>query len=773
VRGLSPVSKLAGLCLLAGVLLAGVLAPVVIGAGTVSNTVSDSVGAIPNQLVGVRMPMVTTVTDRNGAPLATLYDQYRLPVSYQQISPNMTSAIVAIEDRRFFAEQGVDLQSTMRAAVHDASGGSLQGASTITQQYVKNYLINVVDRGNPVAQQQDQSDTVARKLREAKMAAQVGQSLSKPAVLAGYLNVVEFTGNVYGIAAAAQAYFGTTPDKLTVPQSALLAGMVNNPNEYDPYTHPQQTLARRNTVLDAMVRNGALKPQQVTQARAQPLGVLPGGPQLPPGTCLAAAPDAGFFCQYVVRYLEKAGFTADDLLTGGYTIRTTMDPAVSQQVKNSVEANVPTTQNGVANALAVIAPGQQSHDVLAMVANRDYGTDASAGQTSTNLVSEVSNSFGAGSSFKIFTAAAALEQGKAGLDTPLPDPGSGCFPSSDPSGRGHCYPVQNDGGGYPNPISLQDALATSPNVAFVGLEQQVGVSAVVQMAERLGLHETLSSNDSGQTPDPSSTDPQYNQPQSRYFANFPSFTLGDSPVSPLEMTNVSATLMSGGVWCPPNPVMSVTSRSGRPVPVDAQPCQQVISPSVASTLRAGLSQDTTKGTSAKAAQAAGWSHPGIGKTGTTEQSESVAFVGGTDQKAVSSMVFADGSHPRELCPGPPVHLGSCGSGAFGGTVAAPPYFQAFNRILAGQADIPVPQPDPAYLTTGGHGPGVPYVVGQPLGAAGPAVTRAGYPVHTTTVGSALPAGQVIGESPQGTVPPGTPVELFVSNGITPRPNPVG
>ncbi|MGI6869530.1 transglycosylase domain-containing protein [Amycolatopsis sp. 3B14] len=686
-------------CAVAGVLVAGVVAPVALGAGVLSNQVADAVDGISATLANSEQPLVTTVTDRDGTPIATLFDQYRLPVTADEIAPAMKAAIVSIEDRRFYDEGGVDVKGMVRAALHDSSGGSTQGGSTITQQYVKNYLINVVDRNDRAAQLADQADTIARKLREAKIAVQLGQTVSKEDILTGYLDVVEFTGNVYGVGAAAHAYFGTTPDKLTVPQAALLAGMVNNPNLYNPYTHPDQARQRRNLVIDAMVSTKTLTPADGAAAKAAPLGVLPDGPDVPSSTCFGAAPDAGFFCQYAESYLIQAGFTADQLETGGYTIRTTLDPVVSRIAKNAVDANVPTTQDGVANTFAVVRPGQAVHEVLAMVANRDYGTDPARGETSTNIVAGASNVFGAGSSFKIFTSAAALESGKAGLDTPLPNQAGQCFTQPGANRYTQPYCVQNDGVGYPDPISLRDGLATSPNVAFVNLEQQVGMPAVLDMARRLGLRNTLATNDAGAKPDPSSANPQYSLPQSQYFQDKLSFTLGNSPVSPLEMANVSATLMSGGTWCPPNPVLSVTDRYGHDVPVRQQACEQVVPPGLADSLLNGLSQDTVSGTSAAAAAAAGWHHADFGKTGTTQQSESVAFVGGVDDYAVSSMVFADGPHPAEICPGTPVHLGSCGHGAFGGTVAAPPYFHAMSQILGNRPDIPIPPADPAYLQT--------------------------------------------------------------------------
>jgi membrane peptidoglycan carboxypeptidase len=738
--------------------------------GVVSGRASMAADASSADLSNTPVPLATTVTDRDGTPIAMLYAQYRVPVAPQQISPAMNAAIISIEDRRFYQDNGVDMRGMLRAVLHDSAGGggSVQGASTITQQYVKNYLINVIDRNDPAAQHADQADTAARKLREAKMAVQLARTMPKPDILAGYLNLVEFTGNIYGVGAAAQAYFGTTADKLTVPQSALLAGMVNNPNLFDPYNHPQQALQRRNEVIDSMVQGNVLSPQDGAAAKAASLGVVPDGPITPSSTCMGANPDAGFLCQYAERYLQQAGFTPDQLATGGYTIKTTLDPRVSQAAKNAVDANVSPTQDGVANSFAVVQPGQAGHQVLAMVSNRSYGTDASQGGVSTNIVADASNVFGAGSSFKIFTTAAALESGKAGLNTPLPDPPSGCFTPPNTNRYTSCYPVKNDENA-PNPISIADALAISPNTAFVDLESRVGMPQVVQMAYRLGLRNTLQTNDAGGTPitNPSnrlSSNSQYNQPQSQYFQDKLSFTLGNSPVSPMEMANVVATLKSGGVWCPPNPVLSVTDRKGDAVPVPQQPCEQVVSPGVANTVQAGLSKDTVSGTSAAAAKAARWTRPDIGKTGTTEESESVAFVGGVDDYAVASMVFASGSHPQEVCPGPPVHLGDCGAGAFGGTVAAPPYFQSMNQLLAGQPNQPVPAPDPAYVFAGIHGPIVPYVVGQQAAVAETTVQRGGYSVRTQNVDSALPSGQVVGQTPQGNVAWGTQVTLYVSNG---------
>jgi membrane peptidoglycan carboxypeptidase len=765
------VVRLVAATAVAGVVLAAMAMPAVVGVGALSGQIgATAMNTVENADAGridaANMPLVTTVLDRNGGPLATLYDQYRLPVTYDQIAPSMLAAIVAIEDRRFFTDAGLDPQAVARALVHDAGGsGNVQGASTITQQYVKNYLINVVDRNDPTGQRADRADTLARKIQEAAIALRLARTMSKQDVLTGYLNVIEFTNHVFGVGAAAQAYFGTTADKMTVAQAALLAGMVNNPNLYDPYDHPDQALTRRNVVIDAMVQVGSISPADGDAAKAAPLGIVAKGPTVPGGTCQSTSADAGFFCAYVVDYLEQAGFTADQLVTGGYTIKTTLDPNDSKIMKDAVDHNVPTRQDGVANTFALIKPGSTDHEVLAMVANRNYGTDPKQGETLTNIVEDPSNVFGSGSSFKIFTTAAALEEGSVGFDTPLPNPYDMCFPVP----HAKCYSVQNDSPDFPDPVSLQDALAISPNVAFVGLEERTGVDKVVRMAERLGLRNTMASNDAGGTPitdpdDSRSKNPQYNQPQSTYFKGLPSFTLGNSPVSTLEMANVSATILSDGVWCPPTPVLSMTDRNGQPVHIDAEPCQQVVNPGVAKTVAAGLSRDSTAGTSASAAHAAGWSRPDIGKTGTTQFSESAAYVGGVDGYAGASFVFADGPKPREICPGNPIHLGNCGHGAFGGTVAAPPFYSALNKILAGQPETPIPAPDPDYLQQGDRGDTVPDVWGQNRDQATAAVQGAGYPVNVQVQASPAPTGQVIGVSPQGNVDSGTPVTLYVSGG---------
>lgn len=764
--------KMLGLCVVAGVLVAGVMFPLVGGLGVLSNQASAKINNLSSELAKVPPPAVTKILDNQGNLIARLYDQYRIPVKGDQIARTMKAAIVAVEDQRFYQHGGVDPRGIARAAIHDFGGGSTQGASTITQQYVKNYLVNVVDRNNPLEQKRDQSATIARKLREAKLAMEVGQRESKDQILTGYLNVVGFGGQVYGVEAASRVFFDTSADKLTVPQAALLAGVVNNPVLYNPWDHPTDALKRRNLVIDRMVGDHSLDASAAKKFKQAPLGIQP-EPNIPPSTCIGAPDYAGFFCDYVETYLKRAGLNISSKTSpGGYVVKTTMDPNVAKAVKAAVDHNVSPDAKGVANSFAVVRPGKKSHDVLAMVSNWTLGTDVSKNQTVTNIVSGVTAPSGWGSTFKIFTAAAALEQGAAGLDTKLPDPTSACVQKPVMNQYTHCYPVQNFNSSYPNPITLRDGLRTSPNVAFVKLEQKVGQQKVLNMASRLGLRRTMRANTVGT--DPEGASPPQDSPnpaaftlsQSDYFKNLPSFTLGVAAASPLEMANVSATIKSDGKWCPPDPIASVTDRNGNPVKVRSLPCEQVISPSVANALRVGLSQDTVSGTSHVAADAANWHYPDIGKTGTTETNRSVAFVGGVGDYAVASTVFALSRTPAPICVGHPVtHTSTaCLGQAFGGSVASPPYFEAFKKILAGKNIPPLPKPDPAFLQANSHGPTVPYVVYKQVKDGTATLQKAGYQVEVKHLPYDAPKGTIIGESPQGLVSPGAKITLYVCEG---------
>ncbi|MBY8851505.1 transglycosylase domain-containing protein, partial [Saccharothrix sp. MB29] len=226
---------MAGLCLMAGVLLAALLFPVVGGLGLASNRAADTVDQTSAELTEAELPLVSTVLDMNGDAIAYLYDQYRIPVRSEDISDTMKAAIIAIEDKRFFDHAGVDWQGIARAAAKaGVDGETSQGASTLTQQYVKNYLAFVVGKGSDEAYEKATEATIGRKISEARIATQLEQQMTKDEILTAYLNVVPFGNGTYGVGAAARTYFDTSPDELTVPQAAMLAGLVNEPSRLNP-----------------------------------------------------------------------------------------------------------------------------------------------------------------------------------------------------------------------------------------------------------------------------------------------------------------------------------------------------------------------------------------------------------------------------------------------------------------------------------------------------------------------------------------------------------
>jgi len=784
-----------GLCLLAGVLVAGMLFPVVGALGVASNRASDTIDSVSADLVATDPPLITTITDSKGRAIAYLYDQYRVPVTPEQISPTMKAALISVEDRRFYEHHGVDWKGTFRALISNQSGEDVQGASTLTQQYVKNYLINVVyrdqvgaegdDPSKKIERERAQEQTVTRKLREARLAIQLEQSMSKEEILAGYLNVVEFTDRVFGVGAAARAYFHTTPDKLTVSQSALLAGMVNNPSLYNPWRRPKETLERRNFVIDKMVETKSLSPENAEQAKKEPLGLVP-KPRKPAANCVGAGPQYGFFCQYVEDYLMKIGFSRDQLYTGGYTIKTTFDARATKIAKRAAETQVPKDTRGINNSMAMIRPGKTRHEVTALVSNRDYGLNVKAHQSQLAYPYGVMNKFGAGSIFKIFTAAAFLEKG-GGINTTIKTPhdhtsrvfkggADRCPSTGEPNTHWYCLSNFGEASGYPAQMPLQTALATSPNTGFVILEESVGMGKIVDMASRLGLRETMATNMYGQKPNPKSDDENANQSQKQFFGpkggnpGNASFTLSPAPLSTLELANVGATLMSGGMWCPPTPLAEVLDRNGKKVNYSEQPCEQAVSKGLANTLVTGMSKDDTSGTAAGAARMFNWNRPMLGKTGTTQQSKSAGFVGATPQLAGAVLVFNDSRAPEGICdstPGQPYLCGENGN-IFGGKAPARTWFDTMTQVLQGTPIRGLPPTDPRYVN-GGEQSQVPDVVGYSEQEARDRLQQAGYQVVVEEINSSSPKGTVVSQSPRGSALPGELITIRVSTGYLPQP----
>ena len=760
------VIRLAGCCVLAGVVAAALMFPFAGGIGLMSNRAADVVANGSAQLIEGDVPQVSTMVDAAGNPIAWIYTQRRFEVATDQIANTMKLAIVSIEDKRFAEHNGVDWQGTLTGLSGYLSGNlDTRGGSTIEQQYIKNYQV-LVTAQTDAERRAAVELTPARKLREIRMALMLDKTLSKPEILTRYLNLVFFGNGAFGIQDAAQTYFGVDASQLNWQQAALLAGVVQSTSLLDPYTNPEGALQRRNVVLDTMIENLPQQADQLRAAKAEPLGVLPRPKELP-GGCLAAG-DRGFFCDYVLDYLARAGVSKQQVARGGYLIRTTLDPKVQASVKSAIDKIASPTLDGVASVMSVIKPGKDSHRIMAMASNRAYGFNDDAHETAQpqpfSLVGD-----GAGSIFKIFTTAAALDMGM-GINAQLQVPGAfqakGLGSSDTPGCPKETWCVKN-AGDYRGSMNVTDALATSPNTAFARLIQQVGVPRAVDMAVRLGLRSYALPGTAR------AYDPTSNESLADFIKrqNMGSFTLGPFQLNALELANVAATLASGGVWCPPSPVDKIIDRHGHEVSFASQPCDQAVPEGLANTFANALSKDSqSPGTAAGSAASVGWNLPMSGKTGTTESHRSSGFVGFTNHYAAANYIFDDTDAPSGICSFP---LRRCGSGdLYGGSEPARTWFEAMKPIATDFGDVHLPPTDPRYVD-GAPGDRVPDVSGLTVDTARQRLRNAGFPVadQPTSVNSYAPYGAVVGTTPSGQIIPGSIITITISNGIAPAPPP--
>jgi membrane peptidoglycan carboxypeptidase len=599
------------LLVVAGLLAAAVAVPLVLGTGLAAKSSADYFDQLPAELNAPVLGRDTRLLNADGSVLAILHDpQNRVPVTIKQIPQDMQTAIIDIEDSRFYSHHGVDTKGLARAALRNSQAGGVQeGGSTITQQYVKNVLLN--QAVTPAEQQDARGQTVSRKLREARLALAVEKRLSKQQILEGYLNLAYFGNGAYGIGAAAKRYFGIPVQKLNVAQAALLAGLVRSPTQYDPLRNPQDAKNRRDEVLDRMQQLGHLTAPQANYARATGLGLAPVAPPAQGDPCVTSI--APFYCNYVRTNLANdpaLGSTPDArnrrLDAGGLTIRTTLDPDVQRAAQNAVD-DAASSSDPVAVSQVVVRPG--TGELLAMAVNRTYGT----GPGETTLPLPTLPTFQAGSTFKTFTLAAALEKG---LPTSTSFYAPACYTSrvlTNPRNSGGGCPV-----GYSNADPAEAGIYAIPegtwksvNTFYVQLEEKIGVPAVIDMATRLGIPaERL--KDAGPTSG--------------------SVTLGGFGVSPLEMADAYATLAASGNRCDPKYVNSAADGNGKPIQLAKTSCRQVLDAATADKVTGVLEGVITQGTGAQNAQIG---RVAAGKTGTTDSFYSAWFVGYTRELAAA------------------------------------------------------------------------------------------------------------------------------------------
>ena len=566
--------------------------------------------------------------------LATLRgSQSRILVNTDQISPIMQQAIVAIEDKRFYEHNGVDLRGIARAVWADvAHKGVVQGGSTITQQLVKNSCVT-------------SARTISRKLKEAALAWQLEQHWKKLRILTGYLNTIYFGNGAYGIQRAAQTYFNTTAERLTLPQAALLAGVPADPSRYDPVTNPKAARARRLEVLQAMLAQGDITSADMQAAARSPL------PRAQDVRLPGIEGPAPYFVNYVKQQLiEKYGTRR--VFGGGLNVQTTIDLRLQKLARQAIQS-VLKEPNGPSAALVAIRPS--TGEVLAM-----YGGD-NFRQSQFNLA--VQGERQPGSSFKPFVLATALKEGVSPATTFASKPVNIFIGDK-------YWPVHNYENDYIGSADLVTATAVSDNSIFAQLTKLVGPASVAKTAHQLGITRHLNP----------------------YFA----IGLGADAVSPLEMARAFSTFanqgrrVDGSVFGNrPRAVARIDNGTGKLIDDNRPVDHAALTPDQDALLTSILEGVIRSGTGKRAALP---DRVAAGKTGTTENYGDAWFVGYTPQLATAVWV----GYPNKLKP---MLTDYHGEAVAGGTFPAEIWRAFTQRALAGTTPEPFPNYSYPYSTS--------------------------------------------------------------------------
>ncbi|WP_433249596.1 transglycosylase domain-containing protein [Streptosporangium sp. CA-135522] len=602
----------------AGVLVAAIALPAVGGAGLTVNSTTEELHLLPEELKEPPLPEKTTLLDANGKQFAQFYFENRESVTLDQVADVMKTAIVSIEDFRFYQHGAIDLEGTFRAAVRNATSGSgTQGGSSITQQYVKQVLYNSAE--TPEEKAAAIAPTLSRKLNELRYAMAVEEKYTKDEILERYLNIAYFGAGGYGIQAASKRFFGKPADKLNLWQAATLAGAVQDPNGTDPNggrAKQKLLLERRNIVLDRMAELGKITKPEAAEAKTKKLGYK----DVPaPGGCETS--QYPYFCVYVreeIRNNSEFGKTLDArvrlLQRGGLTIKTTLDPKMQDASERAIRKFVRTSDKPVA-AQAMVVPGTGA--IKAMATSRTFGGAKKKNETMINFAADGLHGggagFQAGSTFKPFTLLTALDQGMKLNDgnttgSVYTAPSYSSFRDCEGNTRGapdHDVHNSSEGGGGFK--SLTTGTLGSVNTFFLKLEERVGLCNVVKMAKKLGIKRA----DGGK------------------LQEVETFTLGVNEMDPVTVSAAYATIAARGTYCKPMAITEVRDRNGKATPYKPK-CSQVLDEEVADAATHIMSGVFTKGTMS---EYGGIDRPAAGKTGTTDGYTAAWFAGFTPDLA--------------------------------------------------------------------------------------------------------------------------------------------
>ncbi len=752
------------LSVLSGVLVAGLVMPVVGIAADTGRTAITGVNDLPTELETAPQWERSKLLDGDGKVIAYFYDQNRVYVPLSKISDPMKKAQVAIEDHRFYEHGALDLTGTLRALV-STSQGNTQGGSSLTQQYVRMVLVEKALASNDqAAMAAAKENTIARKIRELRYAIAVEKELTKDQILERYLNMAYYGDGAYGVEAAARHYFGVSAANLSLAQSAMLAGLVRNPVSTNPATNPVAAISRRNDVLDRMVELNIVTAQDAATAKATTFDKS----KMTDALMGCANSEFPFVCDYALKTLVKnttaLGATEAERLQrvyrGGLTIQTQIDPSAQRVAEKTISKHI----SGKDKVIAVIAEMEPATGLIRAMAQNRQEMGKKDGQTYWNYAVDSSmggaDGFQGGSTFKLFVAAAALESGY-GVNTSFNVPASHNY-------QGETFtncdgPFKQIGkwvvnGPEVGRYNLMNGTAQSVNNYFAQLEQLVGMCPVVTMAKKVGLQLSSGKDVVDQ------------------YASYPSFTLGAAEVTPLSMVNAYATFANRGIRCDPIILKSITTKDGASIATPGANCRRVVSQDVADAVNKVFQGPFSYGT-LTGSRIYGYSL--AGKTGTVPGNRSDWTIGYTPDLVTAAMVSVDNSpkyakfwkqHPRLLrgisLPDSHTYIGGYGSD-IGRMLFRPAMTKALSDLNQHHSFS-----DPSQSVLAGDSTSVPSCSGIGPSACQAQLKAAGFSVYTKQVYSdTVPAGGLVGTTASGQLGRGSQVGVLVSKGPQPTNTP--
>jgi membrane peptidoglycan carboxypeptidase len=643
-----------GMSVVAGVLVTAAVTPALAVSGIAATNTITVFENLPDYLKIDQLSQKSNIyaTQSDGSPvlLASFYDQNRVEVGWDQMSQYVKDAAVAGEDPRFYQHGGVDLQGTIRATVKTVAGSGTQGGSSITQQYVKNVLVQKCELINNAKKQkacynEATKTSPDRKLKEMRYAIGVEKQYSKDDILRSYLNITGFGGTVYGIESAANYYFATTAANLTLPQAASLLAIVNNPYKFQ-LDHPDSETNgaangyaankdRRDYILDEMLKYKKITAEEHAAAIASPVE-----PSIqPPSTGCQTAGENAYFCDYVTKILQNDpifGADEDSRLTnfkrGGFDVYTTLDLDLQGTAVATMAENVPKVYPGWDMASVISSVQVGTGRVLAMVQNKDYSQDQetlnsgpnySAINYNTDMEYGGSGGFQPGSTYKVFTLAEWLKEGHS-----LNERVDSRFKTNWGTFQDSCLGPQSYGAGFSpkndsryetgTNYSALESTINSYNTGFIGMAKKLDLCGIANTAKAFGIHRA-----DGETLEQGA-----------------GAVLGTNEIAPLTMATAFAGIANKGLTCDPIAIDKIVGPDGTEQPVPKAKCQQSVDPAVAAGMAYAMSRAIENGTGASSYNRTEPTVDMIGKTGTTDGNIDTWMSGASSKVATVAGVVA-------------------------------------------------------------------------------------------------------------------------------------